>query len=173
MSECDIQRCVREKWLRQHFLSERLLDCFRQRKFNFAVSVPQSVRKIMVLMQRIFEFEESTGAALLDIEDWSLYAEPEMQVFSKIRSACGESHTLKEAPCHSFNLKHHALLVGIFSLTISFQWKATIYFSKTNWIIHNWEGDYLEFYCPDPKFRKFIQRIALDFDLQWSDGDLT
>lgn len=155
----------REPWLAEQRIAQPILKRFADSAFDHKMVTPPSMRQVIALNERLMD--EVIGAShvgMIEIEDWPLYQKSEMELLLCIRNAFGEKRALREAPCHSFTAQDSYLALAMFALTIALKWKSTIYFAPSDLIIHNWEGDFLEFYCSGNEQLKMVVAVTAEFE---------
>jgi hypothetical protein len=170
MSECEVtcyDKASGEGWLRQNNVDSNLVKRLTAKEYSCSLSLPQAMRPAVVLLTRLLESRKRSEKMMLRLDDWPHFYHPEMHLFSQLRKSFGETRSLADAPCHVFEPSKAGLLIGMFALTISYQWKATLYAPGGDFIVHNWEGDFLEIYCSDSALSQLARELAIDFGLDY------
>jgi hypothetical protein len=130
---------------------------------------PKSLRAVQAFaLDLLLTFFES-GDALLTITDWSSYESYEMRLFDSLRSIDGETRSLIEAPGHLCGTTEKDDLVGLFSLSVAFEWTAYLYLPDAKVTVLNWEGAIFDFWAEDADGLERMAKSLSTFSLPYTD----
>ncbi len=115
---------------------------------------PKTLRAIQAVTRDLGLTFFKSNQALLTVKDWALYDPHEMHLFESLRKTHGESRPLIEAPAHLFTSTEHADLIGLFGLSVAFEWTSYLYFVDSRVTLLNWEGVIFDFWSAGREARE-------------------
>jgi hypothetical protein len=114
----------------------------------------------------MFETFWKTGPAMLSMEDWPLYHPDEMRLIEVIRLAHNERSFLIETPGHVFDISEATETIGMFSLSVAFEWTSYLYLPDAKITVLNWEGVICDFWAEDKTATDEMLEILSSFKLE-------
>ncbi len=132
--------------LNAHVESNRNI-VFAKKFANIMSGLPQQASSLFAFSTALIEWLPPNIERAFYLSDWPLYTPEQMIVFNQLRSFCGESRHLIDAPAHLFDgrslpdgydiediprltadpvLQECAVMAGLIFLALTFQWQGYI-----------------------------------------------
>jgi hypothetical protein len=155
-----------ETWLKDQKMQGQPYGSDNAPKHYIQFYAPKHLRAVEAFAHNLTDLYFPSNKALLSITDWALYQPYEMRLFDCVRSIHGEKRWLIDAPGHLFSTSEKDDLIGLFSLSVAFEWTSYIYFPDARVTLLNWEGVIFDFWTDDSKQLIAVSELLKSFSLE-------
>ncbi len=146
-------KCLTDKecseWLAKRGLTK---DPYQAHKaappFYKQFRLPPHFGRMNAVFRAIVWNAEPFADALVHVTDWELYRPDEMEIVSRVITACGEAKPLVETPGHLFTGSERELIVGFIALVTGYTWSVYVYFDHGLTAL-SWEGELMDVWSVD------------------------
>jgi hypothetical protein len=154
-----------QAWLSRKKMLEQPYRSNQAPKHHIQFQPPKHLRAVEAFTHNLTELFLVNHEALLSVTDWALYQPYEMRLFESVRRVHGEERSLIAAPGHLLRAIEKDDLIGLFSLSVAFEWTSYLYFLDARVTLLNWEGAIFNLWAQDAQRLQAASKLLGAFSL--------